>query len=1483
MSRPIKTGRRGKVRSRVLLLVAVGAGVLFIAAGTAIQIRKRVLAARGLVQGRLALDQGQWSRACEQLGRYLARHPNDTAVLKEYARAQLLVRPLELGNVGAAIRAYRQVLRDAPRDDVAFERLAALYDALENHSEVIYVAGNRLKHLPSDPKASLWLAKAYEAQQKLDEERGVLAGMIDTLETESVSCQEYVEACRLMSNLDLVRSPGDPEGTARAWLDRAIEFDPNSPRALVNRAQFLRTHLPDSQAERLAALATARQDLESAGAMQPTRASLRLLLAQEWIAHGDLDRAGAELRSIDNLDPASVTRDFDDPDDWVVSKFLVEAQLALRKGAGPEGVRMADDVLERLKYRQQRKGVLPSAIELYASGGEPARAKRCLAEYLDVTALEAASLRGAANPAYLKAIVRRAEGKPYQVIDHLLEGPSPAAKDPVCCRLLAEAYGQTGQLRQVIASIRLYLQSRPDDPTMTAQLARACLAQGDWTKALDAAVRAESLNPTDLDTTLLRTEAEMAALDDQPIDARKRRIDQIEGQLDRLKRHRPEEANVRILQALIAARRGRDDVAEATLRDAIKECDTSGSARLRLARLLARTHRAAEAAELLLQACRAFPETAAPWHAFSELQRSRRRYREAVATLLTGSRSVASTADKRSLALRAAMVEALHIDRQSGLARLRGLAEEDSQDVQVRALLLEFPEVRRDHAAARRLVDEIRTIQGERGLHWRYYQALVDLSTSRWRGRSREVTEHLRFCVDADPGWSAPVLLLGGMYERRGDPAQAEQIYRRCLAINPNATDVADRLVTMLEGQNRLAEARDLIEQVDVSWALEGRRRVRTALQAGRLSEAIDELRGRVGENPNDLGGRISLARLVYEQTKDADTALSYLDEAEAIAPHSMAVTAARVGILKMQDRLPEAKRVLDRRVERDNAPESILLRATFLAGTGRPDLAEKDYLRLIELMPDGQGEELLGGFYANTERLDEAITVWSNGLSAHPENLSLKRRLMTRLFRRDRDGDRALAVRLLGELEQSLPDDPDLLDTRAALLLSEGTEESNAEARVLLERVVKLRPTAVNAHLKLIEMVADRGDHAAARDVAVRALGANPSNVRLHVVRAREEVALNNLSTARELARAALTHEPSDVEACEVLTHVAVASRDLMACRTALADVRAALWINPQDERLRVARAKLQSALGKTSEAIADLETYTGTDDGKRSAKALLMLAELYRLQGDGLRGGECVERAADVAPDTPDVTRARIVWMGERRELDKILELVSERRGKGHADVHTLFTAGFVLATARDERHAAKAMELFEEVVAKHPRFFQAHLALAAMAYQTGNPDRAEELCRTVLKADPRHPQALNDLAWILAEARGQHETALELADRAIRIDPENRSLRDTRGVILSKLPGRLADARADFEKCIELTSPETPNRAKALYRLGGVCVRLEDFAVAKRHLTQALRIDQVRPIFTPRERQEIAKLLDSLPKGLAGRGSAESPRGG
>jgi len=1449
----------------ILILVTVALGTSLFAAR---HIRRNILSEMSLKAGEAAFEDKDWPAAYRNFREYLGRNPDDVEILKKYAKARLSIRPLDAGNINGAIAAYRRVMQLVPLDEVAYEKLAMLYGGIGNFEELAYIARTWLEHVPNDRKAPLWLAEALKRLRKTDDARQTLDKFIKELEALPDKHVEYVQACALMSQITADDDSTGAKTKTLEWLNRAVDYAPESVEALAHRARFYRATPDISGMSEKDMLAAARKDLEAADDLGTDNPRIRLFLGAEWMAHGELDRASSQLQAAESLPQETLEEYFFDINNWTVTRFLLASELAIRREATIEGASLADETLTVLKERRHRVQVLPSAIGLYIAAGKVLEARHCLDEYLDTMYTREGIAEPKLRLAYLQALVAKAEERPYVVIDVLQPAVVGDASRPELWRLLAEAFSRTDQTRRAVSALIKYLRLRPRDPEMTLQLAKEYLKLRDWNRAFETVRLAELLDPTDIIIRLLRIEASIYLAAEQSYRINTARLEGLSAELAELRKENPDRVDIRILQAIIAVYLEKPDEAERELKLAIEECKEPLRAEMQLVRHYYRTKRMTEAVSICQISCERHSEVAEPWLSLSGLRVANADYDSARSCLRQGLDAVIGQWEKRSLSMRLALVELLYSDRATGISLLSELAAQDEQEIRARSLLLGIREVQEDQARVEKLVRELREAEGENGLLWRLHQTSLWLSSDDWRSKQPDITDSLQYCINSDPEWSAPALLLVKMYEKLEDVRRVEDICRQALTRNPSATDVADTLVSLLEKQGRFSDAEKVLQQIETNPRVVSAWYVRMALRAGDFSRAIDELKLRASNDDRDANSRILLARLVYWQTRDADQAFAYLKEAEAITSGSMALIAARVSILRAEDQAEEAQRILNDYVANSNVFGAYMMRAAYLANEGEFERAEKDYRKLTTFAEQGAiGYELLSNFYARNEKLDRAVVTLEEGLAAYPADLRLKRRLMKTLFLQGPAQDQQRALEILAALEERLPQDPELMKLRALQILEESTPQSLKTAREKLENVIKLEPIAVDAHLLLIGLAMQEGEYETARDCAIRAVGSNPNNLALLSARGRAELAMENTQMAGQLAHLVLQKDPNNTEAQDLLVAAALSSRDSSLLEEARTLIESAAGSDPTDEKLLLSRARVLVSMDLPQIAIPELEAYCQTKEGSSSVAAIVTLADLYRLSGDMDQAKQRIEQAERVDPNNQVVIHARFVWLVAQNRFEELAEISSAYLSAKEQNPTTLVRAASVLAALDSMTLKKEGLKLFEHAVALSPTSKNARLGLASTLYQTGNAERAEKIYQELLEQHPNEIQILNDLAWILQEHYHRYAAALELANRGLRLalnDVALRHLLDTRGTILSNLPDRLADARNDFERLVELSTSDSREQAKALLQLGRICVKLNDLVQAKQHLENALEIDRKIDVFTTDERSEITRIV-------------------
>ncbi len=1445
----------------ILVVVAIGSSLL-----AARQIRRNILSKQSLEAGEAAYENKDWPVAYENFKEYLGRNPDDIEIIKKYAQARLSMRPLKGDAINEVISAYRRVMQLSPLDDVAFDKLVTLYSSIRNFEELAYIARTRLEHVPNDKKAPLWLADASINLNRVNAAQEVLLKFIEELDALAEKYDEYVQACVKMSKI--VSSDDTPEAVTEAlgWLNKAIEYAPESVEALANRGRFYRVtaNIPGmSASDRLAAT---RRDLEAADNLAPDEPRMHIFLGSEWMALNELDRAAAEIQAVDAIPQEKLKEYFLDIRGWTVIRFLLASELAIKREAILEAASLADEALSILTENRHRVQVLPSAIGIYVAAGKVSQARSCLDEYLNTIHTLEETQESKSRIAYLQALVAKAEKRPYVVIDVLQPIIVDHASAPQLWRLLAEAFSKTDQTGRAIDALIKYLNIYPRDPEMILHLAKEYRKLKDWNRTLKTARAAESLNPTNLMVKLLRIEAEIHLAVEQPDKIDTAKLEELSKELNELRKENPEQVNIRGLQAVIAINLGQPDKAEEQLKLAIKESGEPLNAEMQLVNYYYRTERMKEAVSLCETACKRHSEIAEPWLCLSELYAADRDYNLALNCLRQGLDTVTEKQEERSLSIRLAFLELLHGDRAAGIDLLRKLAAQDERDIQARLLLLGVREIQEDSAMAEKLVKELRQIEGETGLKWRLHQASLLLSSADWRSKQRDIEELLQYCISADPTWSAPVLLLVDMYERLEDFRRIEDICRQALSMNPSAVDIADRLLLLLEEQGRFEEAENILQQFNMNQQVASAWNIRMALRMGDISRAIDELKLRISNDERDVASRIQLARLVYQQTKDSEQALEYLQDIEDITSDpSLAVTGIKASILRQDGQIEEAMRIIDDYVANKKDFNAYWMRALYLSMEGEFERAEQDYKKLTTFTEMGtKGYELLSNFYINNKKLDKAAAVLEEGLKVYPADLILERRLMKLLFMQGPTQDRVRAMELLKKLEEQLPNDPELMKLRAMQLLETPTPQSLKTARETLENVIKLEPTAVDAHLMLINIAMRQGEYEDARNYVIQALGSNPNNLALMSARGRIELAVGNTQMAVGLARLVFQKDPNNVEARGVFVEAALNSRDYSLLKEALMLIDSAVDSDSTDEKLLISRAHVLIALEQYQSAIPELENYYQTEEGSKSLPVIVTLADLYRLIGDMEKARQMIEKAESLAPNSQAVVHARFLLLIEQNRLEELAQISSAYLSAKEQNPELLLEAASILAASDSAELKQEALKLFEHVVTISPNSINARLGWASTVYKMGDIERAKKMYQELLTQYPNDVRILNDFAWILQEHDQQYSDALELANRGLELIPNDLHLLDTRATILSKMENRLDDARKDFEKIVESVPSDSRQKAKTLLKLGRICVKLNDIVQAKQHLKHALEIDRELGVFTPDERTEIARII-------------------
>lgn len=128
---------------------------------------------------------------------------------------------------------------------------------------------------------------------------------------------------------------------------------------------------------------------------------------------------------------------------------------------------------------------------------------------------------------------------------------------------------------------------------------------------------------------------------------------------------------------------------------------------------------------------------------------------------------------------------------------------------------------------------------------------------------------------------------------------------------------------------------------------------------------------------------------------------------------------------------------------------------------------------------------------------------------------------------------------------------------------------------------------------------------------------------------------------------------------------------------------------------------------------------------------------------------------------------------------------------------------------------------------------------MARAAASFSAGDFQDAERLARAIVRSNPRHFYALHLLAT-LAARHGDWPQCMQIATRALAVDPSNVEVLSNRGAALRMLD-RYDEAIADYDRALRLA----PNHADAFNNRGVALAALNRHAEAVESYGRALAL--------------------------------------
>jgi putative PEP-CTERM system TPR-repeat lipoprotein len=708
-------------------------------------------------------------------------------------------------------------------------------------------------------------------------------------------------------------------------------------------------------------------------------------------------------------------------------------------------------------------------------------------------------------------------------------------------------------------------------------------------------------------------------------------------------------------------------------------------------------------------------------------------------------------------------------------------------------------------------------------------------------------------------GWQ----LKGDLHSAQGQSEPALVAYRKAVELKPDFLPSHAAIVSLSLQQKNIEDAAKQLESMKRIAPKHPQTLYLQALVTYRQKNFIDA-RAAMQEllriAPDYVPGLV-LAGAIELELKSYPVAETHLLKAVQRAP---ALLPARRMLITTYLRNGEGSRALEAlkpALDRiDKEPEMLALAGEVYMVNGAPGEAAKYFEKAAALNPsDGRKRltqavslVLKGDTETGLRELGE-VAAADTGIRADLALISL--------HMRRREFDKALSA--IAALEKKQPTSPTPHNLRGAALLATGNV---AGARRSFERAVELSPTHFPAVANLARLDLAEKKPAAARQRYEAVLAKDPKH--LAALLALAELSTRSGGSPSEvvgLITRAISAHPN-----EPLPRLALISYHVStdAPKKAVVAAQEALAVLPRRPEILSAAAAAYRVAGDTNQALSTYKQLASLQPD--SADPHLRMAEIYVVAKNSEQALASLRTALTITPDLLEAQRGIIalhLGSGRTKEALAVAHEVQKQRPKQapgyllEGDVHavrkqwseaaTAYRKGLKQTDSTDlaarlhnalftAGHSSQAQQFEGAWLKDHPKddAFRMQLAQAALGRQ--DHAAAAQQYRKLLERQPNNWVVLNNLAWTSAQLK--EPKALEYAEQANKLAPDNPAVMDTLGVLLMQ--------KGDVTRGLELlrkASSLAPQSADIRLNLAKGLLKVEQKEAARKELDELAKMGE------------------------------------
>lgn len=602
------------------------------------------------------------------------------------------------------------------------------------------------------------------------------------------------------------------------------------------------------------------------------------------------------------------------------------------------------------------------------------------------------------------------------------------------------------------------------------------------------------------------------------------------------------------------------------------------------------------------------------------------------------------------------------------------------------------------------------------------------------------------------------------LLERAPDEPRAAYLRAILAAQKGDATTVSDAL----------KEVTRTIDAVPPAWLA----RREQLLMAGALAhyglanqqKAREYLDALLARNPNNNGAKKLLAS-IFVDAKDYARAQSLLESLQRALPDDPQVMYLLGTVNLAQRRYSQASELLEKAAARTGAPEINRSLGFSQLNMGNMEKGQGSLERAFAANPaDAQTGMALATLYMRSGKPDKALKVAEDMVKRDPANLTVLNFLgALKGASGDKNGARAAYNDVLAK-------DSDFTPAILNLVRLDVADKRFDDARRRLDTALKKRHDDAQVLFEYgqLEQRAGRPEEAIrhlAKAGAVQRTNAAPTLalIDLHLSLRQNEQALTQ---AKQLSSKFTASLPVQL----ALARAFLVNGDMVNARSTL---NGATRLAEFDAKSQATIARMQLAANNPDGA--SYSVYKALQGNPDDVSSLALAVQVEARRGDAAKADAALKTLVAKHPNAVETLRVSADLAMSRGQhaaaITGYRKLLAreESTGNAMAIVQAHMAAG----------ESGKAAAFLETWVKSHPKDKLALKALAEAHYRAGQLAAARQTYQSVVKETPDDAVALNNYANLLAELNDP--AAQEVAERALKLSPNNAAYADTLGWIL------------------------------------------------------------------------------------------------